>query len=360
MKNHVIISFFIPHLGCNSQCVFCNQKTITGYRAGPDPRTVGRVIADRLRSLPPGAECEVAFYGGSFTALPWSRQQLYLEAVQPFINRGEIKSIRVSTRPDAIDGPGLDGLMAYGVRTVELGVQSLDGEVLKASGRNYDASLVENASLLIKEKGLSLGHQLMIGLPASNLAKELETAERVIRIGPDMVRIYPTLVLKGTPLAELYREGRYQPLSLKEAVDTALLLLTQFEKAGIKVIRMGLQPTPELEKSGELLAGPYHPGFGELVQAELFKWQAIHLIERFREREVTNRLKIYVDQRDLSKMIGHNRCNIHSLKARFHLEKLEVIGTKGTEKDWVGVGLWHREAPQMVLSRQSFLGPDND
>jgi histone acetyltransferase (RNA polymerase elongator complex component) len=358
VKDHVIISFFIPHLGCNSQCVFCNQKTITGYQSSPDYQMVSRVIADRLRSLPPGVQCEVAFYGGSFTALPWSRQQTYLQAVQPFIQRGDVKSIRVSTRPDAIDEPEMDSLIGYGVRTIELGVQSLDCEVLKASGRKYDASLVQDVSLLIKEKGFSLGHQLMIGLPASNLARELETAERVIRIGPDVVRIYPTLVLKGTPLAELYREGRYHPLSLREAVETALLLLTQFEKAGIKVIRMGLQPTPELQKTGELLAGPFHPSFGELVQAELFKWQAILLIERFREREVTNRLKVYVEQRDLSKMIGHNRSNIHFLKARFQLEKLDVIGTKGSEQAWVGVGLWHREVPQMVLSRQSFLCPE--
>lgn len=358
MKDHVIISFFIPHLGCTSNCVFCNQNTITGHRSSPDCRMVGRVIEERLRSLPPGVQCEVAFYGGSFTALPWTQQRSYLEAVQPFIERGDIKGIRVSTRPDAVDEPVVNSLMGYGVRTIELGVQSLDREVLKASGRNYDASLVEDVSLLIKDKGLSLGHQLMIGLPASDLAKELETAERVIRIGPDMVRIYPTLVLKGTALARLFQEGRYRPLSLREAVETALLLLTQFEKAGIKVIRLGLQPTPELEKSGELLAGPFHPSFGELVQSEMFKWQAMLLIERFREREVTNRLKIYVDRRDLSKMIGQNRSNIHFLESRFGLEKLGVVGTKGSEQAWVGVGPWHREVPQMVLSRQSFLNPE--
>jgi histone acetyltransferase (RNA polymerase elongator complex component) len=358
VKNHVIISFFIPHLGCTSNCVFCNQKTITGQRSSPDYHDVARTIEDRLPSLSPDIPCEVAFYGGSFTALPWHHQESYLQAVQPFIKNGQIKSIRVSTRPDAIDGPLVDLLAGYGVKTIELGVQSLNQEVLRASGRDYDVSLVGKVSSLIKQKGLALGHQLMIGLPGSDLASELDTVEQVIRIGPDLARIYPTLVLKGTPLARLYNEGKYKPLSLQEAVETALLMLTQLEKAGIKIIRMGLQPTPELQRPGEIIAGPFHPGFGELVQSELFKWQAILLINRFMEREVTNRLKVYVNKRDLSKMIGQKRRNLQALEARFQLDQLEVMGTEGSEQAWVGVGQWHREVPQLVLSRQNFLRPE--
>ncbi len=355
MKDHVIISFFIPHQGCTSNCVFCNQKTITGHRSGPDHHEVTRTIEDWLQSLPPDVPCEVAFYGGSFTALPWEQQEYYLQSVQPFINSGRVKSIRVSTRPDAIDTALIDRLSGFGVKTIELGVQSLDQEVLKASGRDYDVSLVGEVSALIKQKGLTLGHQLMIGLPGSDLSKELDTVDRVIGIRPDLARIYPTLVLKGTPLARLYYQGKYKPLSLWEAVQTALLMLTQLEKAGIKIIRMGLQPTPELQRSGEIIAGPFHPGFGELVQSELFKWQAILLINRFMESEVTNRLKIYVNKRDLSKMIGQKRRNLQALAARFQLEQLEVIGREGSEQAWVGVGQWHREVPQLVLSRQSFL-----
>lgn len=355
MKNHVILSFFIPHLGCTSNCVFCNQKTITGHRSSPDIGEVVRTIKDRLRDLPADVPCEVAFYGGSFTALPWDHQKSYLQAVRPFVQNGQIHGIRLSTRPDALDGPEIDRLAGYGVKTIELGVQSLDREVLRASGRDYDPSLVGEVSSLIKEKGLILGHQLMIGLPGSDLAKELETVAAVIRIKPDVARIYPTVVLKRTPLARLYEQGQYKPLSLQEAVETALLMLTQLEKAGIKIIRMGLQPTPELQGSGEMLAGPFHPSFGELVQSEVFKWQAILLINRFMEREVTHRLKVYVNQRDLSKMIGQNRRNLQALTARFQLEQLEVIGTEGSEQAWVGVGQWHREVPQLVLSRQSFL-----
>lgn len=355
MKGLVIISFFIPHLGCTSNCVFCNQKTITGHRSSPDYYEVSRVIEDRLQSLPPSLPCEVAFYGGSFTALPWNKQRSYLQAVQPFIKSGSIKGIRISTRPDAIDEPGINMLADYGVRTIELGVQSLDRDVLTASGRDYDISLVGDVSGLIKQKGFTLGHQLMIGLPDSDLAKELETVEQVIRIGPDLARIYPTLVLRGTTLARLYNDGSYIPLSLQEAVQTALLMLTQLEKAGIKVIRMGLQPTPELQRPGEILAGPFHPGFGELVLGEIFHYQAIMLIKRFREREVASGLKLYVNQRDLSKMIGQNRRNLRSLKARFQLEQLEVKGVEGSEQAWVGVGQWHREVPQLVLSRQNFL-----
>jgi len=355
VKDHVIISFFIPHQGCTSNCVFCNQKTITGYRSSPDYHEVSRIIEDRLSSLPPGVPCEVAFYGGSFTALTWNQQKSYLQAVQPFIKQGNVRSIRISTRPDVIDELAIDRLNDYGVRTIELGVQSMDRDVLRASGRDYDTSLVGDVSRLIKQRGFILGHQLMIGLPGSDLARELNTAKQVIEIGPDLARIYPTLVLRGTQLARLYNEGNYKPLSLQEAVQTALLMLTQFEKAGIKVIRMGLQPTPELQRPGEILAGPFHPGFGELVQSELFHWQAIVLINRFREREVTSRLKVFVNQRDLSKMIGQNRRNLRALKTRFHLEQLEVMGIKGSEQAWVGVGQWHREVPQLVLSRQSFL-----
>lgn len=355
MKNHVIISFFIPHLGCTSNCVFCNQKTITGHRSSPDSKEVTRIIRDRLLSLPPNTPCEVAFYGGSFTALPWSQQESYLHSVQPFIERGRIVGVRLSTRPDAIDGPGLDRLAQFGVKTIELGVQSLDREVLMASGRDYEPALVGEVSLLIKQKGFTLGHQLMIGLPGSDLSKELDTVNQVVEIGPDLARIYPTLVLKGTSLARLYKEGLYQPLSLQEAVETAALMLTQFEKAGIKVIRMGLQATPELQESGEIIAGPFHPSFGELVQSEIFKWQAIQVITRFMEREVNNRLKVYVNKRDLSKMIGQDRRNLRALTARFQLDQLEVVGTEGSEQAWIGVGQWHREVPQLVLSRQSFL-----
>lgn len=355
MKGHVIVSFFIPHLGCTSNCVFCNQKTITGHRSGPTPEEVMGTIQERVPSMPADIPREVAFYGGSFTALPWDHQRSYLQAVQLFIQKGQIDSIRISTRPDALDGPGIDRLAAFGVKTIELGVQSLDREVLQASGRDYDPSLVGEVSSLIRQKGLTLGHQLMIGLPGSDLAKEMDTVREVVRLRPDLVRIYPTLVLKKTMLARTYTEGRYRPLSLPEAVEIAVLMLTQLEKAGIKVIRMGLQPTPELQTPGEVLAGPFHPSFGELVQSEVFKWQSIQVIQEFMNKEVTNRLRLFANRRDLSKMIGQNQRNLKALTARFKLVQLEVAGMEGSEQAWVGVGPWNREVPQMVLSRQSFL-----
>ncbi len=355
MKKQIIISFFIPHLGCTSNCVFCNQKTITGYKSSPYAEEIAKVIKERLLSLPSNVSCEVAFYGGSFTALPWAQQESYLRSAQPFLERGHINGIRLSTRPDAIKESELDKLAQYGVKTIELGVQSLDHKVLEASGRDYEPSLVEKVSLLIKQKGFTLGHQLMIGLPDSDLQTELDTVAQVIEIGPDLARIYPTIVLKGTILARLLQEGKYRPLTLREAVQTATLLLTQLEKAGIKVIRMGLQATPELQQSGEILAGPFHPSFGELVQSEIFQWQAMHVITSFMERKVTNRLKLYVHKRDLSKMIGQDRRNLRALKDRFKLDNLEVIGIEGAEKAWVGVGQWQRKVPQLVLSRQEFL-----
>jgi len=355
VKDHVIISFFIPHLGCASNCVFCNQKTISGKDSAPSYIDVARTIDEHLSSQPEPAICEVAFYGGSFTALPREQQLAYLHSVQPFLESGRISGIRISTRPDAIDQAGLEMLAGHGVRTIELGVQSLHPEVLKASGRDYEPSLVGKVSLLIKQQGFILGHQLMVGLPGSNLALEMDTARQVIRIRPDVVRIYPTLVLKGTRLARLYYDGKYQPLSLQEAIDATALMLTQFEKAGIKVIRMGLQASPELQEPGEVLAGPFHPSFGEMVQSRIFLWQAIEVITGFIEKEVRSSLKLYVNQRDVSKMVGQNRINHHLLTERFGLDKLRIIGLNSPEKAWVGVGPWHQEVPQRILTRQSFL-----
>jgi len=349
-----IISFFIPHQGCTYNCIFCNQKTITGQRSSLNVQDVVRTIEEYLPALP--SPCEVAFYGGSFTALPSSLQESYLSCVEPYIQSGRITGIRVSTRPDAIDIPNLELLAHYGVKTIELGVQSLERDVLAFAGREYVPSQVAEASLLIKEKGFTLGHQLMIGLPLSDRSKELRSTRQVIQIGPSLIRIYPTLVIRGTGLARLFIRGEYQPLSLDEAIETTALMYIELEKARIKVIRMGLQTTQELEGPGEILAGPFHPAFGEMVYSRVFRWQAREAITRYLELWPAERLKLFVNRRSISKMVGQGRGNIIDLKREFQLCDLAVAGLESLEMDEVGVGHPGQDAPEVLLSRESFAG----
>lgn len=354
MKKQLIIPVFVPHKGCQYSCIYCNQKKITGQKSAPDTLAIKRVVESYLSTADPVTLCEIAFYGGSFTAIPREDQEAYLASVQQYIENGRVNGLRISTRPDAIDRTELDMLASYGVRTIELGVQSMDRQVLLASGRPYEPSLVGEVSLLIKEYGFILGHQIMIGLPGSNMEKEIETARQVTLLGPQLVRIYPTLVIEGTGLAEMYRKGQYTPLELEEAVATSILLLTILEKAGIKVIRIGLQTTAELTTPGTILAGPFHPSLGEMVMAGVFLRQAVQAIAGFQEGGTHRELKLYVNKRDISKLVGQKRRNIAYLKDRFALTDIKVVGIDCPETGWVGVGPVNQDVPRTVLTRQNF------
>lgn len=224
----------------------------------------------RYRASAPGLELEVAFYGGTFTALPRDDQHYLLQALQPLLSSGELRSLRLSTRPDAIDPTNALFLKTMGVRTVELGVQSMNDEVLALSGRGHSARDAERALRVLQEAGLEVGVQLMPGLPGDSEERSLVSLERVLALQPSFLRIYPTLVIAGTKLADLYREGSYLPQSLDQAVDLCKRMLLAARRAGVPVIRLGLQPTAELEAPGVLLAGPYHPAFGQLVESELW------------------------------------------------------------------------------------------
>jgi len=260
-----IIPIFIPHLGCPHNCIFCDQKQIAAPVV-PDGAAVQAIIEG---ALPYAKSPQVSFYGGSFTAIPREEMVEYLEAVRPYIRAGQCSSIRLSTRPDAIDREVLEILQAYGVRTIELGAQSMSDAVLRKAGRGHLAADTIRASRLIRQYGFELILQMMVGLPGSSYADEIDTARALCALQPDGVRIYPTCVLAHTPLCDLYRRGAYTPLTIEQAVETCCDLADLFEGAGIPIIRMGLNPTEELS-GGAVAAGPYHPAFGEMVMGERF------------------------------------------------------------------------------------------
>ena len=266
--------FFIPMLGCPSQCVYCDQRSISGQQDIPAPRQVEQAALAYAGPRP----AQLAFYGGSFTALPWPRQQAYLQAAQPAIQRGIIDSIRLSTRPDALSSQKLAELRNLSVSTVELGIQSFDAGVLQAAGRAYSPQTALQACLMVRQAGLELGVQLMTGLPQDTPHKSLGSLAICIETRADFLRLYPTLVLQNTPLARLYAAGSYQPQELTEAVQLAAHMLALALLNGIAVIRVGMNPSRSLEQA--LLAGPYHPAFGQLAYGALKLQQAIMLLKK--------------------------------------------------------------------------------
>jgi histone acetyltransferase (RNA polymerase elongator complex component) len=278
-----IVPIFVPHMGCPHHCVFCNQASITGANSNMSPGSIPERIDHQLRAQGgKPSRREVAFYGGSFTAIEKEVQGKLLAAVQPFIRNGLIDSVRVSTRPDYIDPPTLDLLKRYGVKTVELGVQSMVEEVLYRSRRGHTGEDVLRATELLHDHGFEMGIQIMVGLPGDDPRGNVQTVDRVIQLNPHFVRIYPTLVLKGTPLEKWYRSGRYTPLSLEDAIDICKRAFLKFHRAGIPVIRLGLQSSPELETTDCLVAGPYHAAFGHLVESSIFHDMASHLMRKCR------------------------------------------------------------------------------
>ena len=274
MKKHYTIPFFIPHKGCPHKCIFCDQKRITGEDM-PDPRDIPKKIEKYLSTMPrSGAHIEVGFFGGSFTGIPQDIQKVFLKSAGYFLEEGRIQGIRLSTRPDLIDEKNVSFLKKQGVTCVELGVQSMSDKVLSASKRGHTAEDTERASRAILNEGLALGHQMMLGLPLSGFDEEFCTAKRISELGASQVRIYPVVVIRGTLLADLWKEGRFSPLEEEEAVDRAARLILFFESSGIKVIRCGLHPSKGLLSGEEYLAGPFHPAFGQKARIRAGKKEA--------------------------------------------------------------------------------------
>jgi len=294
-KRH-ILPFFIPMEGCPHQCIYCDQRSLSGQQTAPDSAAIREAtLACR------DSDMQLAFYGGSFSALPKSRQEDYLSATQEALEAGYIGSIRISTRPDYIDEQELDFLAAYGVRTIELGIQSFDAELLTTCGRLYAPEQAKEACLLVKQRGFELGIQLMTGLCQASYAKDLASAKEAIKLLPDMARIYPTLVLEGTPLAELWKKGEYRPQTLQQAVACCRDMAALFAEADIPVIRMGINPSPETEKA--LLDGPYHRAFGHLVRCALKLEQLRLLISQMTQLSG----EILLPQADLTLAVGYGK-----------------------------------------------------
>lgn len=323
-----VIPVFVPHLGCPQQCVFCDQRRISGQLRPAGAEDVHRIV--REAGPPRPGQCrELAFYGGSFTAIPEDRQLELLEAARQERDRGQIQALRLSTRPDAVDKTVLDRLRQYGVETIELGVQSMDDRVLALSGRGHTAAQARKAAGLVRESGFRLILQMMTGLPGDTGAESLETARELIELRPDGVRIYPTVILRGTALEELWHQGRYHEHSVDDAVALCARILPLFQEAGIPVIRLGLNPTEDLS-GGEAVGGAYDPALGERVLSRIWLEKARSLLAAV---PPGSRVVLAVPETKLSQAIGQRRCNLRSLEEEFSLRELRIRPEKNLSSE---------------------------
>ncbi len=326
---HANIPIFVPHAGCPHHCSFCNQKTISGAQTMPGPEDVTALCAEALLRLDSRYTTEIAFFGGSFTAIPREKMTALLQAAAVFVEKGQAAGIRISTRPDAIDGAVLSILSRYHVTTIELGAQSMDDAALLQNGRGHTATDVATASGLIKAKGFTLGLQMMTGLYGDNRAGVWATARALAALEPAFVRIYPVVVLNGTRLADLYKAGLYTPPGVDESAVLCAELIEFFESKSIPVIRAGLHSS-ELVGS-QAIAGAYHPAFRELCESRIFYTKLQYLLSKetlSQGRQIT----VFVAPQALSAAIGHNRCNVKAFASLgYHLAIRSDAGLTGRE-----------------------------
>lgn len=331
---HGNVALFVPHAGCPHRCSFCDQRAIagTGDRMTPDKVEAACLQAESRITLP-GRQAELAFFGGSFTALPKKEMCALLDAALPFVRRGVFRGIRLSTRPDCVDEGILAALAGRSVTAVELGAQSMDDAVLVQNGRGHTADDVERAAGLIRARGLSLGLQMMTGLPGSTPDTDRETAARLAALRPDTMRIYPTVALRGTPLDGMVRSGAYIPPTLEETVALCAELLLFFEEErDIPVIRLGLHASPDLEQNR--VAGPWHPAFRELCEGRIYRDRAASLL---RECGIPpGPVRLLVHPRALSAMIGQRRGNVVWFRERGY--RVEVEGDPALSRYRVKIG----------------------
>jgi histone acetyltransferase (RNA polymerase elongator complex component) len=304
------------------------------------------IIEEALSWQTRSAEKEVAFYGGSFTAIPLEKQRELLSVVSPLYEDGIIHSVRLSTRPDAIDDVILENLQKHHVSTIGLGVQSMEDAVLRASNRGHTSDDVRAAVKVIRRYPFMLGLQIMPGLPSEDMYSLLRTANAVRELAPDFVRIYPTVVIDDTPLVDAYKCGKYTPLTLQEAVTRTAFLKLFFERANIPVIRMGLQATTDLDREGTVLAGPYHPAFGELVESELFRQMFMCTLDG--ENIEGKHLTIHHHPSDASKVRGQKRANLTWLKQAYGVA--QVVCTADGRKQGELMLEWERSQRVINLS----------
>ena len=311
---HSNISVFIPHMGCPNTCSFCNQRTISHTSSAPSPEQVGEILKTACDGLPDG-DAEIAFFGGSFTAIDRDYMTGLLEAASPFVKDGKVVGIRISTRPDCISEDMLHVLKKYGVTSIELGAQSMEDDVLEANERGHTAEDVREASRLIREYDFELGLQMMTGLYMSSPEKDIRTAREIIALKSDTVRIYPVVILKGTRLGELFESGAYKPYPFETAAEICADMLEMFEQEGIRVIKLGLHASETVES--DMIGGYYHPAFREICEGLLFR------------REIEKKLTkgksyiVYTAPNAVSMAAGHKRSNkeyFHSMGIRIKIK----------------------------------------
>ena len=326
MKKHANIPIFIPHLGCPNQCVFCNQRTISGVSEF-DPESVIDIIESALATIGDGVRVEIAFFGGSFTGIDRPLMRRLLEIANSYVLSGRVSGLRCSTRPDYIDGEILAELKKYGMQVIELGLQSIDDSVLFMTKRGHTSSDAERACKLIVEHGFTLVGQMMIGLPGADLESELKTAEFIISSGATAARIYPTVVFHDTELCDMAKTGVYSPISLDDAVVRSAAVMKKFKDAGVEVIRVGLCATENLASDDTYFAGPNHSAIGELVENELYykiiKEELLKL-----NLSCDDKVAVFVPKGALSKAIGQRKRNKLRLEKDFPISQISF-----SEKD---------------------------
>ncbi len=339
-KDHgrpLVIPIFLPHRGCPHQCLFCNQYQITGHSNRlPSRDAIAALIERFLRfSRRKPSLVEVSFFGGNFLGLKLQEINAMLSYVSPFIEQGRIDGIRFSTRPDTIDENRLQVIAAFPVSTIELGVQSMNDRVLSIIRRGHLTSDTQKAVGLLRSNDYEIGLQMMVGLPGDTAETLMESAYEIAALEPDFVRIYPTLVLKGSPLARLYQEGTYSSLPLNEAVEYTKKLFMFFSRKNIPVIRMGLQASQELNQSDTVLAGPYHPAFGHLVLSAVFL-DAMRRLLKLNPIDLVN-INIHCNPKDRSKAGGQNNQNIRTLQKEFPEVVIKLISDSRIAADSLSI-----------------------
>lgn len=320
-----IVPVFLPHAGCPHQCVFCNQTSITGADRDPvSPKKVEHYICEFLKyKRNDGKPVQVAFYGGNFLGLEKEYIKELLNISSKFVTNKDIDAIRFSTRPDTINKEMIEIIKNYPIETIEIGVQSMDDRVLAIAKRGHSASDTQKAVALLKKLNYDIGLQMMVGLPEEDEASSLSTARQIGELEPDFVRIYPTIVLRNSLLAALYKNGTYRPWSLERSIDHVKKLYLFFKNKHIPVIRMGLQAAKDLDSGASVLAGPYHPAFGHMVLSKIFLDMASEIL--YANKSCLEAVSIKIHPKSMSQMRGLRNQNVKILKKRFHIKSLEII-----------------------------------
>lgn len=315
-KNYVI-PIFIPELACPFQCLYCDQRKISGKMRVAAEDEVIQTINSYLKTIPEKSNIELGYFGGNFTGIPKAKQEKYLALAQPFLKDGSIQNIRLSTRPDYINPEVLELLKMYKVGTIELGAQSMDDKVLIQSKRGHTVADTNEAAKLIRKFNFNLGLQMMIGLPGDSKEKAVATAKKIVELDAENTRIYPTLIIKGTALEKMFKQGKYKPLSLKEAVGWTAEIVEIFEQAKVKILRVGLHPSEGLLDGSDLVAGPFHLNFREMVLTEIWRKKLDQI--KIKGESLT----ISVNPKELNFAVGYSSSNKIMLQQRF--KKLKLI-----------------------------------